>query len=295
MIRITNSLDATHDPATYPHSGLNSEPICVCAGMGVDSTAMLIGMHQRGIRPDLITFADVGSEKPETYLFVPILREWLRSVGFPELVVVRLRCPRAGHTSLHDNMLTNETLPSQAFGMKGCTLRWKVAPQDDWRIQWKPIAASIGTGREVGVLIGFDATEGHRVKSGGTYGIKSTEKKHSKLQKVYSIQYPLREWGWDRDRCKREIDAVGLPVPVKSACFCCPASKRPELYELDLRQLTTAVRMETGYRQGKHFRPDSTTVGLGRKFEWGPILSERLDDECQSPYTQAAGSPKEPA
>lgn len=287
MIRITNSLDATHSPDSYPYTGQNREPICVCAGMGVDSTAMLIGLHQRGIRPDLITFADVGSEKPETYLFVPILREWLRSVDFPELVVVRLRCPRAGHASLHANMLANEALPSQAFGMKTCTLRWKVAPQDDWQIRWKPIATSIGTDRKVHKLIGFDATEGHRIKSGGTYGIRSTEKKHTKLQKVYVVEFPLREWGWDRDRCKREIDAAGLPVPVKSACFCCPASKKAELYDLDLLQLRTAVRMEEAYRNGKHFGPDSTTVGLGRKFQWGPILSERLDDEFQSPHVNA--------
>ncbi|MBI2481070.1 MAG: hypothetical protein HYV60_21275 [Planctomycetia bacterium] len=33
-------------------------PIVVTYGMGVDSTAMRIGLHQRGIRPDLILFAD---------------------------------------------------------------------------------------------------------------------------------------------------------------------------------------------------------------------------------------------
>lgn len=283
MYHVTRSLDATHRPEDYPWTGFNAEPICVCCGMGVDSTAMLIGLHQRGIRPDLITFADVGSEKPATYLFVPFLRQWLRDVGFPELVVVRLRCPRAGHTSLHDNMLTNETLPSQAFGMKSCTLRWKVAPQDDWRIRYAPIAATIGTDRQVHKYIGFDATEHHRIKHGGsTYGVKSAEGRHKLLQQAYSVEYPLREWGWDRDRCKREIIAAGLPVPVKSACFCCPASKLHELHTLDLAQLKTSVRMEEGYRAGKHYRPDSTTIGLGRKFRWAPILSERMDDECQS-------------
>ena len=35
----------------------------VAYGLGVDSTAMLIGLAQRGIRPDLILFADVGGEK----------------------------------------------------------------------------------------------------------------------------------------------------------------------------------------------------------------------------------------
>lgn len=285
MIRITPSLDATHHPAQFAYSGLNKNPICVSAGMGVDSTAMLIGLHHRGIRPDLITFADVGSEKPDTYLFVPILREWLRSVGFPDLVVVHLVCPRAGHTSLHDNMLTNETLPSIAFGRKACTLRWKVSPQDDWRIRWEPINSRVGSDRKVPLMIGFDATEGHRVKSGGTYGISSTEKKHKGLQSVYDIQYPLRDWGWDRDKCKSEIRKAGLPVPVKSACFCCPATKKAELPLLDIDQLRTAVRMEENYLAGRHFRPDSTTIGLGRRWAWRPYLSERMDDACQKPTT----------
>jgi len=291
MKRITNSLDATHDPATYGYSGLNSEPLCVCAGMGVDSTAMLIGLHRRGVRPDLITFADVGSEKHETYLFVPILRQWLRDVGFPDLVVVRLRCPISRHESLHDSMLANKTLPSQAFGLKSCTLRWKVAPQDDWCIRWEPIASLIGTGRKVHKMIGFDATEGHRIKSGGTYGIKSAEKKHRRLRDVYAVEFPLREWGWTREKCKQEIRNAELPVPVKSACFCCPASKKSELATLDIKQLETACRMESQYLNGHHYRPDSTTVGLGRRWAWGPFLTKRIDNACQSADMQLTDKP----
>lgn len=34
-------------------------PLVVAYGMGVDSTALLVGLHQRGLRPDLILFADV--------------------------------------------------------------------------------------------------------------------------------------------------------------------------------------------------------------------------------------------
>jgi hypothetical protein len=35
-------------------------------GGGVDSTAMLVGLNQRGIRPDLILMADPGSEMTPT-------------------------------------------------------------------------------------------------------------------------------------------------------------------------------------------------------------------------------------
>ncbi|QDU97641.1 hypothetical protein Pla8534_54920 [Lignipirellula cremea] len=43
-------------------------PLVVAYGLGVDSTAMLIGLQRRGVRPDLILFANTGGEKPETYL-----------------------------------------------------------------------------------------------------------------------------------------------------------------------------------------------------------------------------------
>lgn len=128
------SVVASHTPQEIPWTGINERPICVCCGVGVDSIAMLIGLQQRGIRPDLITFADTGSEKPQTYLYIPILRQWLRDVGFPELVVVRKTPPIADYDSLHGNCLANQTLPSIAFGFqrKSCSLKWKKGPQDTW-------------------------------------------------------------------------------------------------------------------------------------------------------------------
>ena len=64
-------------------------PVIACYGGGVASTAMLIALHRAGIRPDLITFADVGAEKPETYAMVKTMSEWCRSVGFPEVVTCK--------------------------------------------------------------------------------------------------------------------------------------------------------------------------------------------------------------
>lgn len=44
-------------------------PLIVNWGGGVNSTAMLVGMLERDIRPDRIIFADTWAEKPETYEF----------------------------------------------------------------------------------------------------------------------------------------------------------------------------------------------------------------------------------
>jgi len=60
---------------------MNPQPLVVCWGMGQDSTGMLVGMRERGIRPELIITADVGSERPDTYAFRPIFDDWLESAS----------------------------------------------------------------------------------------------------------------------------------------------------------------------------------------------------------------------
>jgi hypothetical protein len=39
-------------------------PLVVAYGLGVDSTALLVEFARRGLRPDLVLFADTGGEKP---------------------------------------------------------------------------------------------------------------------------------------------------------------------------------------------------------------------------------------
>jgi hypothetical protein len=117
---------------------------------------MLIEMHRRGERPDLITFADVGGEKPGTYAFLPLFSQWCRDVGFPEPTIcvyqpkaqtqeryraaVQETAARLGLTLAHEeeerlsrlygNMVANATLPGIAFGPKSCSLKWKLEAQE---------------------------------------------------------------------------------------------------------------------------------------------------------------------
>ena len=83
------------------------------------------------------------------------------------------------------------------------------------------------------------------------------------------------EWGYDRQRCKQIITAAGLPIPIKSACFYCPASKKAEIAWLrehhpDL--LERALQIEDN-AQAKLM----SVKGLGRSFAWASYLS-RLDN-----------------
>jgi hypothetical protein len=79
--------------------------------------------------------------------------------------------------------------------------------------------------------------------------------------------------GNDRERCVNVIASAGLPVPMKSACWFCPASKKPEIvwlqeHHLDLLERALAIERNT--------RGTLKTVkGLGRSYSWEEYLDER--------------------
>jgi hypothetical protein len=122
--------------------------------------------------------------------------------------------------------------------------------------------------QQVTKCIGFDATEDHRMQSGGTYatakGLKLCPRPDlPDYGARYNVVYPLREYGFNRPRCREIIVEAGLPVPPKSACFFCPAMRQIEILRLaatdpDMYQL--AMAMETQYRDGRHFRGDTYWV-----------------------------------
>lgn len=272
---------------------LPDAPIIVCYGGGVDSTAMLVALKRQGIRPDLITFADVGAEKPETYETVEIMSAWCESVGFPTITTCRkITTDQVTYEDLTGNCLVNETLPSLAFGMKSCSIKWKQDPQDyavkgckrgpnkcDPHPLWIDAQAR---GVKPVKLIGYDS---------GKADIRRS-KKLKDHDDDFDYRYPLQMLGWQREDCIAAIVQEGLPVPIKSACFFCPASQKWELWWLagahpDLFE--KALEIEIGAMTGHHTRFDSiemgagfmemigsgdrwpsakTTVGLGRSFAW---------------------------
>ena len=135
---------------------LNKMLFCVCWGAGVDSTAMLIRMIKLGLRPAMITFADVGAEKTGTYEFIPIFTEFLVAHGFPAPVVcvyqpqpetaakylqavvqvakslkIKLSKIQLDRLSrIYGNMVGNFTMPSITFGGKACSVKWKLQAQE---------------------------------------------------------------------------------------------------------------------------------------------------------------------
>lgn len=217
--------------------------IVVSYGGGTNSTAMLVGLQERGERPDLILFADTGGEKPHTYEHIAVMQTWLFNNKWPLIHTVE-----KGALTLEEDCLTRNALPSIAYGFKSCSDHFKFRPQ---KAYFKAQGITPST-----ICIGFDADEPQRARRG------------QELKDPWDKRYPLIEWGWGRDECVAAIERAGLPQPGKSACFFCPSSKKHEI--LDLRDrypdlMKRALAMEAN--------ADLTAIkGLGRNFAWADLL-----------------------
>lgn len=213
-------------------------PVVVAYGGGVDSTAMLIELIARGERVDMVLFADTGSEKPSTYAYVAMFAAWLAERGV-QLVVVRYEPQNFKHyppyRSLDENCFTNGTLPSISFGFSSCSQKWKVEPQNRWTERWEPAVAAWAAGQKIIKLIGYDCSPADSKRYAHAEGYQDDR---------YEYRYPLRDWGWKREDCIARIEAEGLEVPVKSACFMCGAMKAWEVHLLPPPQLRRIVLME---------------------------------------------------
>jgi len=213
-------------------------PVLAAWGAGVDSTAMIIELVERGDAPDVVLMADTGSERPETDAFVPLFRRWMDDHRIPN-EVVRYAAKRFKHWppyfTLLENLLTNGTLPSISFGRHSCSQKWKIAPQDQWTEAWQPALDAWARGQKVVKLIGYDCSLADNRRYAQREGYFNDR---------YEFRCPLREWGWDRDACIARIRAAGLPVPVKSSCFFCAAMKPHEVRTLPPAYLRLIVLVE---------------------------------------------------
>ena len=213
-------------------------PRVLCYGVGVDSTALLVELEARDEAPDLVLTADTGAEKTETYEFQRLMRAWMEERSIP-YEVVSYETKRfknwPPYRNLTESLLTNGCLPSIAFGRHSCSLKYKAAPQEAFLKAWQPAIEAWAAGEKVIRYIGYDASP----RDGQRYAHASTID-----DPLFDNRYPLREWGWDRERCKARIVEAGLPVPPKSSCVFCTAMKPDEVRSLSPEWLRTIVLIE---------------------------------------------------
>ncbi len=279
--------------------------LVVSYGVGLDSTAMLVEMHRRGVRPDLIMFSDPGGEKPETYAYLDVIGPWLKSVGFPPVTVVKYEPVRAPYTTLEGKCRANEVLPSLAYGQHQCALVFKRDVQVKFLKSWQPGLDALARGERIVNAIGYDdsgadrrrSTKAARVHENtrGKIAERAAEGK-APLADQWQIAncdfwYPLQDWGLTRCALAGIVRSAGLPVPGKSACFFCPASKPSEVVELkrDHPELfERAVAMERAARDGKHGLTTKAGLGMGGwAWEW---LAEVDDPEQAAEALKAHGA-----
>lgn len=234
-------------------------PVVIAFGGGLDGTAMLFEMRDRGLRPDRIQFADCGNrdageseyaEKPETYEHVDrmsaLTEKWW---GLP-IVWVR---NDGMYKTLERNCLEKAMLPSAVYGFSSCSEKYKHRPMAKDLKAWQPAIDAWAAGLKITKLIGYNASESHR-------SFDTTENKD------YVYRYPLIEWqitrGMVREICLRELGFL----PLKSACFFCPSSKPHEVAWLKRehpRLFARAIAME------KTAAPNLNNIdGLGRHWSW---------------------------
>lgn len=261
------------------------QPFVVAYGGGVDSTAMIVGLHQRGIRPDAILFADVGAEKAETYDFIANhMNPWLSSVGFPTVVTVTYQAQNFKHyppyRTLEENCLTNGTLPSEAFGFGSCSQKWKATPQKKWLQQWQPAINAWARGENIKRAVGYDDSGADKKRSCKSMQI---------VEKGFDNWYPLQEWHWDRAECKRQIALAGLKVPPKSSCFFCPNMNKDEVAALPAESLRRIVLIEARAKPRLEGHMDQAQLDAGyaqRLAKW-----EAAGSTGKAPKRRIVGQP----
>ncbi len=229
-----------------------SSLLAVSYGGGTNSTAMLIEMVRRNVRPDVIIFSDTGGERPETYAFIDAFDQWLQSHGFPEIIRVQSAVGGKPET-LEAHCLRYSSLPSLAYGFKSCSVRFKIKPQERWMNSYEPAKQVWKSGGKIIKLVGYDAGERRRVKD--------------RVDSKYRYVYPLIEWGWDRRKCRDVVAEAGF-CPTKSACFFCPASKKHEVIDL-ARKHPELFERAIGIENCANLK---TVKGLGRNFSWADLV-----------------------
>jgi hypothetical protein len=214
-------------------------------------------MAHRGIPADLVLFADTGVEQPHTYEYIPIMNQWLIAHGMPEITPLHYTDQNGDRMTLEDECLRLKTLPSLAYGFKKCSLKHKIGVMDKFCNNYPRCREIWVAGGKAVKYIGFDAGEEHRRSHAFIYDV---------LDKKYTKDYALMDWGWSREDCIKAIEREGLPLPGKSSCFFCPAMKKHEirtLYHKHRDLYDRAIAIEDNAKENLY-----TVKGLGRNWSW---------------------------
>ncbi|HVX32584.1 MAG TPA: hypothetical protein VHA80_05525 [Solirubrobacterales bacterium] len=220
-------------------------------GLGVDSTALLLrwleepGCRDFPLSELLVVTAMTGDEWPLTGALVEAhVLPRLRDAGVRYAQVARggrrqaegivvledsvgaERLHLAGAYRLSEEMTAAGTVP-QTGGNRLCSMKFKGWVIDTYLARNAPEATRHAFGYESGEVGRAERCAG-RMPGRLAFGFGAAEAGRARRASEYDsagrrAEFPLIEWGWDRDACRRHIEQVtGVADWPKSACVYCP-------------------------------------------------------------------------
>lgn len=216
------------------------EPLQVLSfGGGVQSSAMLLMIGEGTLpKPDLVLFADTGSEMPHTIEHIEnVVKPYCKNV-----LKLPFHTVRSHRGSLHEDYMNKQALPMVA--MRSCTGNFKIDPQ---RRFIRTIVGRKNGKKLADSWLGITTDEANRKPS----------HKDVREPKWIDLAYPLLDLvPTSREECIEINAKYGWNV-VKSGCFCCPYSSsqqwrnlrdnHPDLFEICLEM----ERLKNERRPGK--------------------------------------------
>ena len=176
-------------------------------GGGVQSTAMVL-MAIDGVikKPDLVVFADTGTEMPETYATVEKIAK-LCEENQLEFVIVKNHSDSVKGMSLFDWYMEKKMVP--IVGIKWCTSKFKIEPI---RRYVKTLVDKSKPKPWMCAWIGITSDESKRAR-------------HESDVQFQKVEYPLLEIS--REDCKNYISSNYPMLKVsKSGCSVCPYARK---------------------------------------------------------------------
>lgn len=216
---------------------------------GKDSTAMLCGMKDRGMKIDLILYCDTSVEFPAMYEHI---KQVERYVGIP---ITILRAEQTFEYLLLEhkvNVRDKENHPNdKGYSFPGSRLRWCTSKLKTDVIE--RFIRNLKNSYTVIQYVGIAADEENRVKN---------------------LNYPLIDWGMTEADClkycyEKGFDFGGLyKIFHRVSCWCCPLQSLEELRQLrkhfpDLWQQLQEWQLKTW----RKFRADFSVQELEIRFQ----------------------------
>lgn len=225
--------------------------LIVACSFGKDSTALALGLKDRGVEFKLL-FTPTGNELPE---LKPHMERLIQLTGAEVIYPT--------NKSLFDWIEAFNMLPSQLS--RWCTRVLKIEPCIAW----------------------FKKNPGHQL----AVGLRADEAARKGLYSSYvDTVFPMQDWGWGLAEVNAYLQQKGIVIPERTDCALCPYQRQAQWYRLwknypEEYQKGVELEEKTGHtfhsptqckpRKDGSLKWMVKLIDLAKQFEAGQIPIER--------------------